>query len=176
QLEHADFLSHLDTALAVSGLDPALLLLEVTETAVPREGSAPDVLFRVRERGVRIAIDDFGTGFAGLAYLRWFPADVLKVDSSFVAGLADSRVDSSIVGAALHLARSMGLDVVAEGITSDAERIALRSMGCQYGQGFLFGRPVDPLSLEPLDRPLGAPVPDPRPDHPQLAGRHPASL
>lgn len=176
QLEHDGFLDHLDAALADSGLDPALLLLEVTETAVPHEGSAPEVLFRVRERGVRVAIDDFGTGFAGLAYLRWFPADVIKVDGSFVAGLSESQVDASIIGAALHFARTMGLDVVAEGVTTEAERIALRSMGCQLGQGFLFGTAVEPPLLEPLDRPLGTPVLDARPGRRQLVDRRRASM
>ncbi len=99
--------------------------------------------------GVRIAIDDFGTGYSSLAYLRQFPIDILKIDQSFVSGIADSAESAALVHTLVQLGKVLGLDTIAEGVENDDQRIRLRAEKVDIGQGFLFARP---LSVEDLDR------------------------
>jgi len=93
--------------------------------------------------GVRLAIDDFGTGYSSLAYLKRFPVDVIKIDQSFVRGLCDDEEDAAIVRAIIVLARSMRLEVIAEGVESLSQVDVLRTDGCELFQGYFFGRPVE---------------------------------
>ena len=133
-----DFLQEL---LGSCELPPHGLVLEVTERTVLRGQERMKVL---RELGVRIAIDDFGTGYASLEYLKRLPADALKVDRTFTAGLPDEPGDRAIVEALVSLGRTLGLLAVAEGIETAAQLEALRRFRCPMGQGFLLGPPVPP--------------------------------
>jgi diguanylate cyclase (GGDEF)-like protein len=131
-------------ALADSGLDPAGLTLEITETVLVQDvAAAVERLDNLRALGVSIAIDDFGTGYSSLRYIRRFPADMLKIAKPFVDGLHD-ETDAALVRTIIALADSLGLRTVAEGI-EDAEQLArLRDLGCTLGQGYLFARPLAP--------------------------------
>jgi EAL domain-containing protein (putative c-di-GMP-specific phosphodiesterase class I) len=100
----------------------------------------------LRALGIRIAIDDFGTGFSGLSYLRHLPADIIKIDRSFVSDLPTGRSATTLITSIVELARTLGLDVVAEGVETDEQWQALRALDCAQGQGYLFARP------EPADR------------------------
>jgi EAL domain-containing protein (putative c-di-GMP-specific phosphodiesterase class I) len=92
--------------------------------------------------GVQLSIDDFGTGYSSLSYLHRFPIDTLKVDRSFVMRMADNNENSEIVRTILMLAQNLGMDVVAEGVETREQLALLRKLGCEYGQGFLFSKPV----------------------------------
>ena len=101
---------------------------------------------------MRIAIDDFGTGYCSLAYLRQFPVDTLKIDRSFVAGVASSRDAAALIDTLVQLGRSLGIKTLAEGIEDTAQLRALQRAGCDLGQGFLFSRPVGVDAVEELMR------------------------
>jgi diguanylate cyclase (GGDEF)-like protein/PAS domain S-box-containing protein len=127
-------------ALAQSSLPPSALLLEMTESVLlGRTDQAVEVLRSLKRLGVRIAIDDFGTGFSSLSYLARFPVDVLKIDKGFID---DSPSGSELARTIVQLGRSLRLATVAEGIETGVQRQALIEMGCGFGQGFLFGRPM----------------------------------
>ena len=149
--------------LAEEGLDPARLVLEVTE-GVLLDDAVGDRLQQLRAAGVRIALDDFGTGWSSLDYLRRFPVDVLKIDCSFVAGLGTVTAAQALPGAVLQLAAALDLDVVAEGVETTAQAVALLALGCRSAQGFLLGRPAPAADFVDLVRrtgsygPLGAPA------------------
>ena len=99
-------------------------------------------LTALRKHGIRVAIDDFGTGYSSLSYLRQVPVDVVKIDKSFIDGLADSGSQRALAEGILRLAQSLQLDVVAEGIEREEERAVLHAMSCPYGQGYLFAKPL----------------------------------
>jgi diguanylate cyclase (GGDEF)-like protein len=127
--------------------------IEITESVLIRDlDHAAALLTPLHERGLRLAIDDFGTGFSSLRRLRNLPIDHLKIDCSFVAGVATEPADHAIVSACLGLGRGLGLDCVAEGIENQRQLQALRTLGCAAGQGYLFGRPMTQDQLEPLLR------------------------
>jgi diguanylate cyclase (GGDEF)-like protein len=148
QLQQADFVSQVRCALEDHGLAPELLVVEITESAIMEAGAAA-ILRALKDLGVRLAMDDFGTGYSSLSHLRRFPLDVIKVDRSFVAGLGDGQ-GSSIAGAIVSLARALGLKTVAEGIEDDEQCRAVRALGCDFGQGFLFARPMPADDLSQL--------------------------
>jgi EAL domain-containing protein (putative c-di-GMP-specific phosphodiesterase class I) len=129
-------------ALQESGFPANQLTLEVTEGVLVRDlDSVVAELQALRDLGVRIAIDDFGTGFAGLSYLRHLPADILKIDRSFVMDLPTGHSATTLISSILELARTLGLDVVAEGVETEAQRRALSDLECGSAQGYLFARP-----------------------------------
>ena len=137
------FADMVEQALAESGLAPSRLELEVTEGVLIREADRVlTALCRLKARGVRVALDDFGTGYSSLATLRAFPFDKMKIDRSFVAGVASGGQDAAIVRAVLGLARGLSLPVVAEGVETEAQLDALRIEGCEEVQGWLVGRPA----------------------------------
>jgi EAL domain-containing protein (putative c-di-GMP-specific phosphodiesterase class I) len=149
--------------LQETGLDPALLKLEITESAVMADAeTAIATLRRLKALGVGLAIDDFGTGYSSLNYLRHFPVDALKIDRAFVAGLGRDDGDAAIVAAVIGLAHTLGLRVVAEGIETTEQVGLLRAMGCEEGQGYRFGRPqptaVTEALLEKVTYAVDAPV------------------
>jgi len=130
-------------ALAESGLPPAALLLEMTESVLlGRTDEAVEVLRALKRLGVRIAIDDFGTGFSSLSYLSRFPVDVLKIDKHFIADADRNGERAELARTIVQLGRSLRLVTIAEGIETPAQRQALLAMGCDYGQGYLFSRPM----------------------------------
>ena len=143
QLSGADCVDRVASALQRGGLDGKRLHLELTEGAlVENLESGRDTLRALRGLGVRIAIDDFGTGYSSLSYLKRLPIDMLKIDRSFVAGLGTDPDDTSIVQAIASLARTLGLDLVAEGVETDRQRQVLLDLGCQFGQGYWWSRPI----------------------------------
>jgi EAL domain-containing protein (putative c-di-GMP-specific phosphodiesterase class I) len=140
-----------ERALGASGLRPSSLGLEVTETTIAVDGPAGDrarsALQELHERGVKIAIDDFGTGFSSLGHLRQFPVDMIKVDRSFAQGARHDARDAAITCNLASLAHALGLVAVAEGIESSEQLAAVRELGCDVVQGFLF---TEPLPAEEL--------------------------
>jgi diguanylate cyclase (GGDEF)-like protein/PAS domain S-box-containing protein len=143
ELIEPDIVTKVSDALDSAALDPAALCLEITETSLVEDPeSAAVVLAALRELGVRISIDDFGTGYSSLLYLRAYPVDCLKIDRSFVAGLGQNHQDDVIVASVVSLAQAFGLRVVAEGVETATQAQALRRMGCDLGQGYLWSRPV----------------------------------
>ena len=143
QLTEPDLADVVATVLAETGARPDRVTFELTETMLLADAAiARRTLDELKATGVRIALDDFGTGYSSLTYLLDFPIDVVKVDRSFVQHVDESSRDRSIVAAVLSLASTLELDVVAEGVETTAQADALRSLGCTYGQGFLFARPM----------------------------------
>ncbi len=130
------------SVLAATGLPPEQLELEVTESAIMEDPDAAlKLLTSLRALGIRLAIDDFGTGYSSLARLKRLPVDKLKLDQSFVRGLPDDPEDAAIARAVIALGKSLGLKVLAEGIEQPEQADFLRGLGCNYGQGYHFGRP-----------------------------------
>jgi diguanylate cyclase (GGDEF)-like protein len=144
-LADAAFPRRVTDALARHGVPAELLGFELTESAVMTDPErALPVLRALHALGVRIAVDDFGTGYSSLAYLRRLPVDEVKIDKSFVLGLASDLGDLAVVRAIIELGHSLGLSVVAEGVEQDATRDQLVDMGCDVAQGFLISRPLAP--------------------------------
>jgi EAL domain-containing protein (putative c-di-GMP-specific phosphodiesterase class I) len=132
-------------ALDVTGLDPHLLELEITESAaIPQQGEALALLQTVRDLGVRIAIDDFGSGYSVLSRLQRFPVDTLKIDLSFTRAIVSAHQDAPIIDAMIAMGLSLGLTVVAEGVETEAQRHYLSSRHCSELQGYLISRPIAP--------------------------------
>jgi EAL domain-containing protein (putative c-di-GMP-specific phosphodiesterase class I) len=133
------------------GLPPSSLKLEITETTIMEStDSASAVLAELKELGVLLAIDDFGTGYSSLSYVHRFPLDSLKVDRSFVSAMGPDRERSEIVRAIVNLAHNLGLDVIAEGVETPHQLAQLKQLGCEYGQGFLFARPLEAAAARGL--------------------------
>ena len=148
QIDHPEIVETVERILATTGLPPANLTLEITESALMRDAaSALDVLRALKGIGVSLAIDDFGTGYSSLSYLQRFPLDVLKVDKSFVDELGVSAEGSEIVSAVINLAHALGLRVVAEGVETEQQLEVLQQLQCDYAQGYLFSRPVPASEL-----------------------------
>ncbi len=143
-----------------TGVDPATIVLEITETSMVEDADgAIATLQALKALGVRLAIDDFGTGYSSLSYLRRLPVDVLKLDRSFVVPSGRGDRESALVDAVFRLGRSLGLVTIAEGIEDAEQRDRLISLGCRVGQGYLFARPMaEPAALEFLKTYGKAPV------------------
>ncbi|WP_306338078.1 bifunctional diguanylate cyclase/phosphodiesterase [Streptomyces sp. KL118A] len=137
------FLGEVRRALETPGLAPGSLQLELTESVLMRpDARIQSVMTALKDLGVRIAVDDFGTGFSSLRYLREFPIDVLKIDKSFIDDIAADVRQVALVEGIVHLADTLGLQIIAEGIEQAAQRELLVRMGCRFGQGYLFARPL----------------------------------
>jgi diguanylate cyclase (GGDEF)-like protein/PAS domain S-box-containing protein len=152
QLAAGDFPMIVENALEATGLDPRLLCLEITESAVLADPEAATfALGRLKALGVRLAIDDFGIGYSSLAQLKaLLPVDTIKIDKSFVDGLNNNSEDTAIVDAVLRLAAGLNLSAVAEGVETSEQVEALLGLGCTLSQGFHFARPQPPEELERL--------------------------
>jgi len=157
----ANLVESVQNTLAASGLPPRNLRLEITESIVMGDADASArTLEQLKALGLSLAVDDFGTGYSSLAYLHQFPLDVLKIDRSFVSRIAPGGTNGEIVQAVVQLARSLSLRVVAEGVEQDYQAALLRALGCDFGQGYFFSRPVDAQAAEQMLRwsaPLQAP-------------------
>jgi EAL domain-containing protein (putative c-di-GMP-specific phosphodiesterase class I) len=139
--------------LAESDLAPSALMLELTESVLLRRDERIHAdLMELRAIGVKLAIDDFGTGYSSLSYLRELPMNVLKIDKSFVDGIGISEQRLALVEGIIRIARTLDLNVIAEGIETEIQRDLLVSMGCQFGQGYLLAMPVEADHAETLVR------------------------
>ncbi len=151
QLGQPDLVDVVADVLDETGMDPARLSLEITESTVLEDTeSALQTLEALKGQGVRISLDDFGTGYASLALLKRLPVDELKVDRSFVMGLGRDPQDSPIVSTVVGLAGALGLVAIAEGVETAAQVEELRRIGCRYAQGFYFARPQPPERMASL--------------------------
>jgi EAL domain-containing protein (putative c-di-GMP-specific phosphodiesterase class I) len=151
ELTHPDVVSKVLECVRESGIDPHALTIEVTESTAMADG---DTGFRALRdlsgEGIRVAIDDFGTGYSSLEQLRRMPVDIVKVDRSFVTGMAADSTDRELVAAVVGMGRALKLSVVAEGIETPEQVEALRELGCDTGQGFLFARPLPADAMDEL--------------------------
>ena len=155
-VQDAGIIDVIENAIGIWGTNPASLTLEVTENALMADPeTSHDVLTRIRELGARVSIDDFGTGYSSLAYLKRIPADELKIDRSFVMGMLSDEGDYKIVEHSIAIAKSFGLDVVAEGIESEADGTRAAVAGCRLFQGYHYKAPV---SIEELAAQYGTDV------------------
>jgi EAL domain-containing protein (putative c-di-GMP-specific phosphodiesterase class I) len=160
QLTEPSLCDVVTTALAESGLPAERLCLEVTESVVMEDAERSiAALDALRELGISIALDDFGTGYSSLSYLRRLPIDGLKIDRSFVRGLGHEAEDESIVASVIELARSLGVEVTAEGVETTEQHERLREGGCDTMQGFLFARPQPAADVAALMRDMRAGAP-----------------
>ena len=182
QFRNRNLPQHVKAALERSGLPPARLELEVTESVLLADGVPTITILRqLRELGVRISVDNFGTGYSALSHLRSFPFDKVKIDKSFVHDLASAEDSRAIVDAVIGLGRSLGMSTTAEGVETDAQLDLVRAKGCTEVQGFLFSPPLPAAAIDRLfsGRPgwrsgpgRSARRPDPGPPPARIAPRH----
>ena len=160
QLADVSLVQHVSDALRVSGADPSMIELEITETTVMKNLEEAVIrLQALRALGVRISIDDFGTGYSSLSYLKQLPADILKVDRSFVKDLPHNRDDLAITRAVIAMAHGLSMKVVAEGVEEKCQFDSLRDVGCDEFQGFFCSPAVQSFDLEALLRRHGLVIP-----------------
>jgi diguanylate cyclase (GGDEF)-like protein len=153
QLARTSFVERLRRLIQETGVDPALVELEVTEgVIVEGAGDAREAIDQIAALGVGIAIDDFGTGYSGLAYLKRLPIDTVKIDQSFVRDLTIDPDDAAIVTAIVAMARSLGVDVIAEGVETEEQVAELLRLGCYRAQGYLLSRPMPAQAISRLLR------------------------
>ncbi len=151
QLDEPRLVAQVAGILSQTGLNPSRLMLEITETTLMHDSAvAAQRLRELKALGVHIAIDDFGTGYSSLAYLRQFPVDALKIDQSFVAGMAESPESKALIHTLVQLGKALGLETLGEGIEDPDQLRELQREHCDSGQGFLFSRPLPPDEVEEL--------------------------
>ena len=151
QLLQSNLEETIDTILSQTGFDPNYLQLELTESVLMQNiDRASEVLHRFKQKGIQISIDDFGTGYSSLNYLKKLPIDALKIDQSFIHNIETDQSDKIIVNTVIAMGHSLGLDVVAEGIETVAQKEYLQSHQCDILQGFLFGKSLDFQTFEAL--------------------------
>ncbi len=149
QLRNPDLVDFVRNTLSTFELPPSLIELEITETAVmERTEVIGETIGRLRDLGLRLSVDDFGTGYSSLTYLKRFPVHALKIDRSFVDGVASGTDDAAIARAVIALGQSLGLEIVAEGVETEEQVAFLRAHGCHFAQGYLFSRPLAADALE----------------------------
>ncbi len=142
QLEDDEVVGTVSAALSASGLDPARLEIEITESALLNKSARTIALLRrLHDLGLSIALDDFGTGYSSLSYLHSFPFDVIKIDRLFISEMATREDCTAIVGAIVSLADKLGMTTTAEGVETDEQLRLVRDLGCTAVQGYLLGRP-----------------------------------
>jgi len=139
-----DYAERLLKLLAEAEIRPSLVQIEVTEHAFLAQGAeyVERALRVLSASGIRISLDDFGTGYSSLSHIKDFPVDTLKIDKSFVSTIETAGESAAIVRALVELAKNLSIEVVAEGIENEAQRSFLMGIGCGYGQGFLFSKPL----------------------------------
>ena len=143
QFKEQDLVAIFTQAIAENNIDASSLSVEVTErTLIDNVGEVEATLKKLRAMGMQVMLDDFGTGYASLAFLKDFPVDVVKIDRAFVTGIPDNREDSAVVDAIAGLTRGLKLRLLAEGVENDRQLDVLKSIGCQYGQGYYWSKPL----------------------------------
>jgi diguanylate cyclase (GGDEF)-like protein/PAS domain S-box-containing protein len=153
QIQAPGLIEDVAAAIDEAGVPAGNVTLELTETLLMRDTAATaHVLADLKALGVKLAVDDFGTGYSALSYLRSFPVDILKIDKSFVDGVATNQEDAALAQTIVQLGRTLNLQTLAEGIESADQSSQLEALGCTYGQGFLFARPTAPEEVEALLR------------------------
>jgi EAL domain-containing protein (putative c-di-GMP-specific phosphodiesterase class I) len=153
QLQDPNFVDDVSSALTDSRFPPECLILEITESVLMANmTTSVDRLHELKTLGVRIAIDDFGTGYCNLSYLQKFPVDMLKIDKSFITNVARNDGDAVLASSIVGLATNLRLHTVAEGVENAEQRAQLIALGCGFGQGFLFAKPVAPHVISALFR------------------------
>jgi EAL domain-containing protein (putative c-di-GMP-specific phosphodiesterase class I) len=161
QFSREGLADHVESLLLQSGISSRQLGLEMTESSlIPNIQTALEVLGSLRKLGVSLLMDDFGTGYSSLNHLHSFPFDVLKIDRSFVGRMTEGDQPLQIVRTIIELARVLGMDVVAEGIETNEQYRLLRQLGCRFGQGFLFARPMCVDAITQLLRLPGRVLPE----------------
>ena len=151
QFSQPDLLDQIDRILTETQLDSRSLKLEITESAIMENSKlATEILQQLKSRQIQLLIDDFGTGYSSLSYLHRFPVDALKVDRSFVSRIGENGENLEIVQAIVTLARNLGMSAIAEGIETAKQLVQLRDLGCEFGQGYFFSRPLAPESAEAM--------------------------
>ena len=154
QLQHPDFVSHVEEALGAAGFPPHCLTLELTESVLLASGHNTEArLAALKESGISLALDDFGTGYASLSYLQRFPVDIVKIDRSFTGTIDSGTADLVLLKGIVDLGNALGLNLVAEGIETVAQHEIVRGLGCHSAQGFYFGRPAADALRRLADRP-----------------------
>jgi diguanylate cyclase (GGDEF)-like protein len=160
QLDDDRIVEHIRSALRVSGLAAASLIIEVTETSLMRDATSSARRLRaIKDLGVSIAVDDFGTGYSSLSYLQQFPVDCIKIDRSFVSAMGASTESLALIRTFVQLGRDLGLKTLAEGVETTTEMELLRADNVTEAQGFLFTEPLDSTGFEELLAPRRFPVP-----------------
>lgn len=148
---HPNLVDQINAVLEETRISPSSLKLELTESAVMENAETAILMLKeIKKTGVQISIDDFGTGYSSLSYLHRFPIDLLKVDRSFVSAMEENTENGEIVRTVIALAKALNLKVVAEGIESIHQFHQLRILGCEYGQGYLFSKPLPVVEIEKL--------------------------
>ena len=151
QFQYTGLVDDVAKVLTGTGISPNDVVLEITESLLMLDAEATiATLHELKALGVRLAIDDFGTGYSSLSYLRRFPVDIIKIDRSFINGITTEAEDATLTEAVVSLGRSLRLQTVAEGIETQEQSARLTALGCDYGQGFLFARPVRAEDIEPM--------------------------
>ncbi len=141
QFKEQDLVALFTQAIAENNIEGSSLSVEVTErTLIDNVGEVESTLKKLRNMGIKVMLDDFGTGYASLAYLKNFPVDVVKIDREFISGIPDNPGDSAIVDAIAGLTRGLKLDLLAEGVETESQLSALKSIGCHYGQGYYWSK------------------------------------
>jgi EAL domain-containing protein (putative c-di-GMP-specific phosphodiesterase class I) len=159
EIQQPGFVGSVEEALAWAGLEPSRLILEITETALIRAtGVTVNTLDALRALGVRVVIDDFGTGYFSLSHLRQFPVDALKIASEFIQVDHDDSRSAALAGAIVAIGDSLDIATVAEGIESTEQAERMRSLGCTYGQGFFFAKPMTAAEIEAGVEGLASPM------------------
>lgn len=138
----------IESSIKKYGIDPSLLEIEITEGAMQDMDETTPILTGLKRIGVTISIDDFGTGYSSLNYIKQFPIDALKIDQSFIRGVTTDKKDAAITTTIIHLANSLGLEVIAEGIENKEQAEFLLAANCHKGQGFLYSRPISSQEVE----------------------------
>ncbi len=147
QLTEPDLVEFVEQTLQTTGLDGRSLKLEITESVAMKDvETAITILLKLRSLNIQLSLDDFGTGYSSLSYLHRFPVNTLKVDRSFVNRMAESEEDMAIVKTIVMLSHALGMNVIAEGIEALQQQKQLQMLGCEYGQGYLFSKPLDSKS------------------------------
>ncbi|WP_242037858.1 EAL domain-containing protein [Tolypothrix sp. FACHB-123] len=151
QLGHPDLVQYIEKILHQTRVDGKSLKLEITETvAMDDVEAAISILLKLRTLNLRLSIDDFGTGYSSLSYLHRFPVNTLKIDRAFVSRMEDTNEDAAIVETVIVLSHALGMDVVAEGVETAEQKAKLKLLGCEYGQGYFFSKPLDSKSATAL--------------------------
>ena len=142
QFQQPNLVKEISQTLKETGLSPHDLSLEITESVMMHDALALSALRELKGMGIGLSMDDFGTGYSSLSYLKRFPIDTLKIDRSYVDGLGSDAGDTAIVHATIAFARSLNLNVTAEGIENAEQLSLLRDLGCELGQGYHFAKPL----------------------------------